>query len=156
MKFCKCKREFITKLFIGTISDAYEVADNMFIDAPDKVDLSLSKTDEVINIINSQCMCKENYITIVIDEDLPGEHVIKKCRTCKHQEVTNNEKQSQSPCEHPKDRVTELEVAVRKPNFVNNSDFKNELHWMYSHRSKERLWLCKACGLVTCKNPNDK
>ncbi len=111
MEVCNCKKSFITNLFLSTIDDAYEVADNMFIDAPDKVELSVSKTKEVIEILESQCVCKQNYIMIVVDEDLPGEHTIKKCRTCNHEAIAYPNKKI-FPCESSPHVTTKGDISM--------------------------------------------
>lgn len=53
--------------------------------------------------------------------------------------IIEQEKQSQSPCEHPKDKVRLDMFRI----IDTESDYRS-------------LWLCTKCGLVTCKNPNDK
>lgn len=58
-KLCQCKKQFIRDLFISTVKDAEESADDMYIYPIDEVAYSTSKTEEVSKILESDCVCEK-------------------------------------------------------------------------------------------------
>ena len=172
MKLCNCKKQFIDDLLDDFVNDSKRCADSLC----SKRLLVIDYVQEIARIVEKECVCsKEENKRTPSDKCLHGYDLTESCKHCdwdnkygkgeeRHlsmQELImaklpqlEQEKQSQSPCEHPKDMLEEFEFQVKKPNFINNSGENNDLHWMYSHKSLVRMYACKVCGLVTCKNPN--
>lgn len=91
-------------------------------------------TKNIVSLLESDCVCEKKEERSHDRSKTVGLHIGNG-----HIELNSNyfaptkEKQSQSPCEH-------------KPNDEISID---------TNRGPVTLWLCK-CGLVTCRNPNDK
>lgn len=146
-KLCQCKRDILQYYF--------------YLIDPETVAIRQKYLLKCIEILESDCVCGEpTRITCSCryhNGTCPGIPLFDgsgRCKDC--QPNCFKENRSQSPCDHPKDKVEEFEVKARKPNFVNNSGVDNDLHWFYSHKAVIRMWACKACGLVKCKNPNQE
>ena len=153
-KLCQCKKTLLLKVVEECWEDGYEGVeqeDEYYLDRIDTVlesDCVCSKEEEVKRTPSDKCLhgylltesCKHCYFDSKYGkkEECRHSNVIGFCSYCSAADSLLKrleEKQSQSPCEHPKDKVSEL-------NFDTNY-------------GGVTMYLCK-CGLVTCKNPNQE
>ena len=148
-KLCQCKKQFIRDLFISTVKDAEESADDMYIYPIDEVAYSTSKTEEVSKILESDCVCEKKEETSYDRSKTVGLHIGNG-----HFELNSNyfaptkENQSQSPCEHEWQPVK----ALARIGECYDLTPEGKRH----HQYYAGVWGCykEECGLVTCKNPN--
>lgn len=160
-KLCQCKQDTLRALVLGTATGAAEYEDEDDLD-----DFAYEQLNAIVKLLESDCVCEKkeenenesNYTTSP-----------QSCRVCGTTEVTTlvhgaclscigvlvresvmKEKNSQPHCEHEWEKIFLPAFTV-----LNN-------HWQpqlgESPNSLFPLYICrrKACGLVTCKNPNDK
>ena len=136
---------------MSTFSDALEAGHEVCLDLIDEVDYTTSKTEEVAKVLESDCVCEKSCSCgrsePFVDRRKKDVLTCWKCAL----PISKEEKQSQSPCEHPKDSREFLLFNCQIPRTL-------------EHTSR-LLYLCHKCGLVTCldpnrsgpsKNPNDK
>lgn len=143
-KLCQCRRDFLSSTIL-------EIAARAGILAPlRRSEYTTSKAEEILKILESDCVCeKKDALHEYLSKENPKEQ--DKEVLLKAYGYLDVPKQSQSPCEQQADRAkpSQCEHQVEYQVFHVRNDLDKD-PWMYP------LFLCRKCGLVTCRNPNQE
>lgn len=141
-KLCQCiRKKLLDRLW--DIPDPYEDLVDQQLEDIEKI----LELEDIEKILESDCVCENKEEVLEDPSTWPTVTIDQETNTVSSKGKVNvviqtkmfdlkEEKQSQSPCEHEYREVCTTNIKL---GCVDLS-----------------LWCCYKCGLVTCKNPNDK